>query len=100
MGTFRKNRQERERGAVALFHPSWTGLLKTPIRSMLYFEDIARLHENRWLARRPNAAGCSGDDHIARLQTHRDADHCDELGDAEDEQVGAPSGITRPFKRA
>src|SRR5467141_425246 len=54
----------------------------------LHFEDIARLHENRWLARRPNAAGCSGDDHITRLQTHRDADHCNQLGDAEDELVG------------
>src|ERR1700722_13947851 len=54
----------------------------------LHFEEIARLHENRWLARRPNATGCSGDDHIARLQTHRDADHFDERGDAEDELVG------------
>jgi ligand-binding sensor domain-containing protein len=33
----------------------------------LHFEDIARLHVNRWLARRPNATGCSGDDHIAPL---------------------------------
>src|SRR6478736_731216 len=29
----------------------------------LHFEHVARLHENRWLARRPNATGCSGDDH-------------------------------------
>jgi hypothetical protein len=35
----------------------------------LHFEDIARVHENTWLARHPNATGCSGDDHIARLQT-------------------------------
>src|SRR5882757_3291041 len=55
----------------------------------LHFEDIARLHENRWLARRANATGCSGDDHIARLQTHRDAAHFDQRGDAEDELVGA-----------
>jgi hypothetical protein len=54
-------------------------LLKTPILD-LHFEDITRLHENRWLARRPNATGCSGDDHITRLQTHRDAGHCDQLG--------------------
>src|SRR6266478_1700738 len=54
----------------------------------LHFEDIARLHENRWLAHRPNATGCSGDNHITRFQTHRDADHCDQLGDAEDELVG------------
>src|ERR1700755_1785679 len=40
----------------------------------LHFEDIARLHVNRWLARGPNAAGCSGDDHIPRLESHRDAD--------------------------
>ena len=32
-----------------------------------YFEDIAGLHEYRWLARRSDATGCSGDDHIARL---------------------------------
>src|ERR1700722_10382499 len=49
-----------------------------------HFEDISRLHENRWLARRPNATRCSSDDHITRLQTHRDADHFDQRGDTED----------------
>src|ERR1700748_3602797 len=50
----------------------------------LHFEDIARLHVNGWLPRRPNAAGCSGDNHITRLQAHRDGDHFDQRGDIED----------------
>src|ERR1700722_14811408 len=33
----------------------------------LYLKDIARLHEDRRLTRRPNTTGCSGDDHITRL---------------------------------
>src|SRR5882672_10973359 len=37
----------------------------------LHFEDIAGLHVDRRLACRPNATGCSGDDQVARLQTHR-----------------------------
>src|SRR5271169_6487993 len=40
----------------------------------LHFEDIARLHINSRLARRPNAGGCTGDDHITWLQSDRDAD--------------------------
>src|SRR4029077_10365008 len=55
----------------------------------LHFEDIAWLHENGRLARRPDATRCSGDDHITRPQTDRDADHFDQHGDAEDEKVGA-----------
>ena len=44
--------------------------------------------KNRWLACHPNATGCSGDDHITRLQAHRDADHFNQRGDIEDELVG------------
>src|SRR5271168_3551982 len=54
----------------------------------LHFEDIARLHENRWLARRPNATGRSCDDHIAWLQADRDADQFDQGSDVEDEPIG------------
>src|SRR5258705_9144275 len=38
----------------------------------VHFEDIAGLHENGWLARRSDATGRAGDDHITALQTHRD----------------------------
>src|SRR6266478_5899005 len=70
------------------FSPVLDGVAQDTHPLDLHFEDIARLHEDRWLARRPNATGCSGDDHITRLQTHRDADHFDQRGDAEDELVG------------
>src|SRR5882724_9713713 len=72
----------------SLFSPVLDGVAQDTHPLDLHFEDIARLHENWWLARRPNATGCSGDDHITRLQTHRDADHFDQRGDAEDELVG------------
>src|SRR6266446_2623695 len=54
----------------------------------LHFEDLAGLHENGWLARRSDATRRAGDDHITSLETHRDTDHCDQRGDAEDELVG------------
>src|SRR6266446_3906920 len=53
-----------------------------------HLEDIAGLHENGWLARRSDATRRAGDDHITSLETHRDTDHCDQRGDAEDELVG------------
>jgi hypothetical protein len=54
-----------------------------------HFEDIGRPHENRGPACSSNATGCSGDDYITRLWAHRDADHCDQRGDAEYKLVGA-----------
>src|SRR5258707_4459472 len=73
----------------SLFSPVLDGVTQDTHPLDLHFEDIARLHENRWLARHPNATRCSGDDHITRLQTHRDADHCDQRGYVADELVGA-----------
>ena len=55
----------------------------------LHFEDIAGLHEYRWLTRRSDATRRAGDDHIASLQAHRDTDHFNQRRDTEDEQVGA-----------
>jgi hypothetical protein len=49
------------------------------------------------------ATGCSSDDHITRLQTHGDADHFDQRGNAEDKQVGtrsAPNSDTPSSTRA
>src|SRR6202008_3065028 len=56
----------------------------------LHFEALARLHENRWLARRPDATGCSGDDHVTRLESHGNTDHCNQVRNTEDQPVGTP----------
>src|SRR6185503_8905712 len=72
----------------ALFSPVLDGVAQDTDPLDIHFEDIARLHENRWLARRPDATGCSGDDHITRLETRRDADQFDQRRDVEDEQIG------------
>src|SRR6185436_1200868 len=74
----------------ALFSPVLDGVAQDTDPLDIHFEDIARLHENRWLARRPDATGCSGDDHITRLETRRDADQFDQRRDVEDEQIGMP----------
>jgi len=48
----------------SVFSPVLDGVAQDTHPLDLHFEDIARLHENGWLACRPNATGCSGDDHI------------------------------------
>src|SRR5271168_928306 len=55
----------------------------------LHFEDVAGLHEYRWLTSCSDATRSAGDDHITSLQSHRHTDHFNQRWDTEDEQVGA-----------